>query len=70
MIFFILTVAPTLVLLHPRHVFIMFRSNNVYKCFNCGTTVGASSSKPLIEASWCIYLTCKILNLDLRPLAH
>jgi hypothetical protein len=28
--FFISTMAPMLVLLHPRHVFIMFRSNNVY----------------------------------------
>jgi hypothetical protein len=33
---------PMLVLLHPRHVFIMFRSNNVYKCFYHSTTAGAS----------------------------
>jgi hypothetical protein len=47
---------------------------NVYKCFYHSTTEGASSSKPLIEAckilNSCIYLTCKILNLDLRPPAH
>jgi len=50
--FFYFTMVPMLVLLHPRHVFIMFRSNNVYKCFYHNTTAGAiSSSKPLIEAS-------------------
>jgi hypothetical protein len=43
---------------------------NVYKCLYHSTTTIASSSKPLIEASYCIYLTCKILNLDLRTPAH
>jgi hypothetical protein len=32
-------------LLHPRHVFIMFRSNNVYKCFYHSTTAGASVTR-------------------------
>jgi hypothetical protein len=49
--FSMFTMVPMLVLLHPRHVFMMFRSSNVYKCFYHSTIAGASSSKPLVEAS-------------------
>jgi hypothetical protein len=68
--FSIFTMVPMLVLLHPRHVFIMFRSNNVYKCFNRSTTAGASSSKP---ADWGLLVhifNLQNLKFGLRPPAH
>jgi hypothetical protein len=66
----IFAVVPMLLLLCPRHVLVMFRSDNVYKCFYRSTAAGATSSKPLLEASYCVYLTCKTFDLDLGPPAH